>query len=95
MDPLRQIKVNELAKKLKVHPQTLKARLQQNNIDYGFSTISNANLDEQVKEYSQHKPGSGLHYLTGHLRHQGLKLQKHRIVALRDRVDKLGHSLRD
>lgn len=95
MDPSRQIKVNKLAKELKVHPQNLKARLPQNNIGYGFSTITDADLDERVKEYCRLKPDSGLCYLTAHLWRQGLKLQKHWVAALQDHVDKLGRSLQN
>lgn len=44
-DPSRHIKLRQLARQLKIHPQTLKARLQQNGIDYQFSTISDNELD--------------------------------------------------
>lgn len=90
----RRIKVQELARKLKVHPQTLESRLQENNIDYKFSAITDIDLDQLVLEFRQHSPNAGIRYLTGYLRRKGLRLQKRRITASLARVDKLGSSLR-
>lgn len=92
-DPSRRIKLRELARQLKIHPQTLKARLRQNNIDYQFSTISDDELDILVKEFRQQKPDAGICYLTGFLRSRGLRLQTRRIIASLARIDKLGRSL--
>ncbi|KAE9382610.1 hypothetical protein BT96DRAFT_778281, partial [Gymnopus androsaceus JB14] len=46
--PSRCIKLHQLAKQLKIHLQTLKARLHQNGIDHWFSTISDDELDNLV-----------------------------------------------
>lgn len=93
MNPTRRIKVAELAKRLKVHRKTLEARLRDHNIEYKFSTISNADLDQLVKNYLLEKPSS-IRYLTAYLRRKGLKLQKCQITASLARVDKLGRTLR-
>lgn len=55
-----QIKVKELAHKLKVHPQTLESRLQENDIDYKFSTITDIDLDQLVLQFRQHSPNAGI-----------------------------------
>ncbi|KAE9390578.1 hypothetical protein BT96DRAFT_763763, partial [Gymnopus androsaceus JB14] len=66
----------QLAHQLGVHPQTVKARLRQNNIDYQFSTISDHELDILVRQFRQKKPDAGVQYLTGFLCSRGLWLQR-------------------
>lgn len=93
-NPSRRIKLQQLARQLKIHPQTLKARLHQNDIDYQFSTISDNALDTLVKEFRQKQPNTGVQYLTGFLRSRGLRLQTCRVIASLAHIDKLGRSLR-
>lgn len=83
-----------MAQKLGIHPQTLRSRLKESGIDYQFSPITDAELDDLVRTYHQHNPNSGVRYVTGYLRRRGLRLQRRRIVASLERVDKLGRSLR-
>ncbi|KAE9393688.1 hypothetical protein BT96DRAFT_772290, partial [Gymnopus androsaceus JB14] len=66
----------QLARRLKIHPQTLKARLRQHGINHQFSVISDHELDSLVREFHEKKPDAGIRYLTGFLRSRGLGLQK-------------------
>ncbi|KAJ8580263.1 hypothetical protein M405DRAFT_720543, partial [Rhizopogon salebrosus TDB-379] len=59
-----------------IHQNTLRSYLQKNNISYRYNTISDANLDRIVQAFRQKKPDSGIRYLAGHLRQQGLRIQK-------------------
>lgn len=93
-NPMRKIKVKEMARRLNLHPQTLKSRLREGGIDYKFSSITDAELDNLVQLYHQQNPNSGIRYVTGYLRCKGFRLQRRRITASLERVDKLGRSLR-
>lgn len=94
LDPRRRVKIRQLARKLNVHPHTLRSRLREAGVDYKFSSISNNELNKIVIEFRQQYPEAGIRYLTGYLRRHGFRLQKRRIVASLQHIDKLGHSLR-
>ncbi|KIJ09392.1 hypothetical protein PAXINDRAFT_40904, partial [Paxillus involutus ATCC 200175] len=49
--------------------------LHQHNIDYKHSNITDNDLDLLVRLFHQAKPGSGVRYLSGFLRRQGLRIQ--------------------
>ena len=94
MNLTRQISQALLAKKLGIHHNTLRERLKESSIDTSFSDISDDDLDQIVKGYCDSHPNSGMGYLRGHLRSQGLHVQHHCIRKSVKRVDQLGQALR-
>ncbi|KAJ7639841.1 hypothetical protein DFH06DRAFT_925737, partial [Mycena polygramma] len=59
-----------------------------------FSNLSRASLDAFVKQFRTEKPDSGIRYLIGFLRTQGLRIQRRRVFSSVHRVDRLGRTLR-
>ncbi len=94
MDPTRQISQALLAKKLGIHRNTLREKLKENSINTSFSDISDDDLDQIVKGYRDSHPNSGIRYLRGRLRSQGLCIQRWRLRESITRVDRLGQTLR-
>ena len=94
MNPTRQISQALLAKKLGIHRNTLREKLKESSIDTSFSDISDDDLDQIVMGYRDSHPGTGMGYLRGHLRSQGLRVQRRRLRKSIERVDKLGQALR-
>ena len=94
MNPTRGISQALLAKKLGIHRNTLRAKLKENSINTSFSDISDNDLDEIIKGYRDLHPNSGIRYLHGYLRSQGLRIQYKRLVRAIERVDRLGQALR-
>ncbi|KAJ6489500.1 hypothetical protein C8R47DRAFT_959213, partial [Mycena vitilis] len=66
----------ELARMLGVSRHTLIARMKENNVYHKFSNLSRASLDTFVKQFRTEKPDSGIRYLIGFLRTQGLRIQR-------------------
>ncbi|KAF5339702.1 hypothetical protein D9758_014882 [Tetrapyrgos nigripes] len=93
MDPKRRLTLTQLAGALQISQQTLASLLRKHHIDYGYTALSNSELDDMVKRYRRQKPGSGIRYLDGHLRRNGIKLTKCRLSASIRRVDRLGNTL--
>ena len=94
MNPTRQISQSLLAKKLGIHCNMLHEKLKENSIDISFSDISDDDLDQIIKGYRDSHPNSGMGYLRGHLRSQGLRVQRRRLRKSVERVDQLGQALR-
>ena len=94
MNPTRRISQALLAKKLGIHRNTLCEKLKENSINTSFSDISDGHLDEIVKGYHASHPNSGIKYLSGRLRSQGLRIQRWRLEESIKRVDRLGQTLR-
>lgn len=94
MNPTRRISQTVLAKKLGIHRNTLREKLKENAIDTSFSDISNDDLDKLIKGYRDSQPHSGIRYLRGRLRSEGLRIQRWRVEKSIERVDRLGQSLR-
>lgn len=91
----RNIPQTELARILGVDRKTLKKRLDELNIDIGYSKISDNDLDSLIKEYHDQNPTGGRGYVTGWLRSTyGLHIQQDRIRASMVRTNRLGHALR-
>ena len=82
--------VTEIAQAIGMDCKTLKKHLDEEGIELGYSTLTNDELDTIVQDYRQAKPASGIHYLDGHLRTLGHKVQEARIKASVERVDPLG-----
>ena len=94
MNPTRKISQALLAKKLGVHRNTLREKLKENSIDTSFSDISDDDLDQIVRVYRDSHPNSGMSYLRGHVKSQGLLVQRWRLRKSIQRVDRLGQTLR-
>lgn len=94
MDPRISISQSALARALHMDRKTLAHCLKRHGIDYSFSQISDANLDEHVKQFKKEHPDSGIRYLIGALRKNGLKIQRHRVYQTMQRVDQIGLHLR-
>jgi Bacterial regulatory protein, Fis family len=93
-NPKRRIALKTLAEKLGMHRNTLHYKLKALGIDNKFSALTDNDLDTLVKVFRQQQPESGLRYLTGFLRKHGLKVQRRRVRAAVNRVDRLGQTLR-
>ena len=94
MNPTHRISKVLLAEKLGIHRNTLRAKLNENLINSSFNEMSDEDLDQIVKGYLESHPKSGIRYLTGHLRTQGLRIQRRRLQQSINRVDQLGQTLR-
>jgi Bacterial regulatory protein, Fis family len=95
MNPTRRISKVLLAEKLGIHRNTLRAKLKENSINSSFTEMSDEDLDQTIKNYLKSHPSSGIRYLTGHLRTQGLRIQRRRLQQSIKRVDRLGQTLRN
>lgn len=94
MAPQRYISLSKLANLIGVHRHTLRNYLRRYKIRYAYSNVSDENLDRLVKAYRETRPESGIRYLIGFLRQNGLRLQIPRIKSSIRRVDPLGHAIR-
>jgi len=94
MNPTQQISQALLAKKLGIHRNTLCEKLKESSINTSFSDISDDDLDQVVKGYHDSHPNSGMGYLHGHLRSQGLRVQRWCLRKSIEWVDQLGQALR-
>lgn len=94
MDPRISMSQSALAQALHMDHGTLSYILKQHHINTKFSQISDAELDEHVKEFKKERPNSGIRYLIGTLRDNGLKIQRHRVYQSMQRVDQIGLYLR-
>jgi len=91
----RRIPTTVLASILGIDRKTLRARMQEMDIDSGFDTISDEDLDILVQQYRQENPGGGRAYMIGRLRAaHSLRIQRHRVIDSMNRVDRLGQGLR-
>jgi hypothetical protein len=91
--PKRGISISRLARLIEVHRHTLRKYLCLYNVDYSFSNLPDEDLDKIVRAYQQSKPTSGLRYLVGFLRRQGLHIRKSRVICSANRIDPLGQIL--
>jgi len=67
---------------------TLKAWMQEMDIDTSYDEISDENLDTLVWQYRQENPSGGCAYIIGRLCSvHSLRVQRHCVVASLTRVD--------
>ena len=59
-----------------------------------FSTITNTDLDALVRGYKDKCPNTGIRYIRGFLFNQGIRVQRHRIIASLRRVDDVARVFR-
>ena len=93
MSARRGLSISRLARLLGLHRHTVRNYLKRNKVDYGFSDVSDEDLDRLVRAYRKQKPESGIRYLVGFLRTNGLRVPITRIRASIARVDPVGHIL--
>ena len=92
----RQIPIKILASILGIDQKTLRARMEEMDIDPGYDKISDEELDTLVRQYRQENPGGGRAYIIGRLRAaHSLRVQRHRVIASMTRIDHLGQGLRE
>ena len=92
----RRIPTTVLASVLGINQMTLKARMQEIDIDTSYDEISDEDLDTLVRQYRQENPSGGCAYIIGHLRSaHSLLVQCHRVVASLTRIDHLGQGMRE
>jgi hypothetical protein len=77
-----------------MHRNTLSARLKEYCIQLKYTAVSEAGLDELIREYQKLRPDSGLSYLMGYLSSKGMHVQRQRVRDSIERVDYLGLRLR-
>jgi hypothetical protein len=91
----RHIPTTVLASILGIDRKTLRARMQELDIDSSYDKISDDNLDNLVQQYHQENPGGGRAYIIGRLRAvHYLRIQRHRVIDSMNRIDRLGQGLR-
>jgi hypothetical protein len=90
----RNIKIGVLATALGVHRNTLRKRMRELGVHKKFDDLDDEELDAITREYKAKKPTSGLRYLRGYFRRNGLRVQKERARYSLKRVDALGQVLR-
>ena len=74
MSARRGLSISRLAHLLGLHRHTVRNYLKRNKVHYGFSDVSDEDLDRLVKTYRKQKPESGIRYLVGFLRTNGLRV---------------------
>ncbi len=94
MSAKRSISLTKLASTLGIHRHTIRRNLKSYGIQRMFSTISDDHLDLVIRLYKAKRPNSGIRYLIGFLRSHGIRIQKSRLYQSLNRVDGLGHALR-
>jgi hypothetical protein len=84
-----------LASILGIDRKTLQARKKELGIVSDFDNISDEELDNLVCIYHKENPTGGRSYIMGHLRAKhSLRIQRHRVIASINRVDRLGQGMR-
>lgn len=94
MNPRRCTSLQELADKLGIHRNTLRYYLKAHNVDYGFTSISDSDLDMITRTFRKQYPDSGIRYLIGFLRRNNVRIAKRRAMASIHRVDRVGTCIR-
>jgi hypothetical protein len=95
MDHRRNIYLSKLAPKLKISRDVLRREIKLCGAASRYTNISEAELDDIIHNFlvrKEHTSGSG--YVIGHVRSKGIKVQRHRIRASINRVDRLGRIMR-
>ena len=95
MSDSRQITCSELARLLGIHRNTLHLSMECHGIKRKYSDINDTDLDSLVMEFKRRRPESGVRYIVGFLRKNGIRVQYLRVVRSLRRVDRLGQVLWD
>ena len=95
MSDSRQIACAELARSLGIHRNTLRLFMHRHGIKCKYSDISDNDLDSLVTEFKRRRPESGVRYIVGFLRNNGIRVQYLWVIHSLRRIDRLGQVLRD
>jgi hypothetical protein len=90
----RNMTKKELSAKIGVDRGTLSFYMKKFGVSKTYSDITDQELDELIRGYKQHHPGSGIRYVIGYLRGKQMRVQVARITKSVKRVDELGVILR-
>ena len=86
--------LTKIAKLTGTHRNHVRAALKEYGINYAYSDISDDELDALITEFRKTRPSSGIRYTMAHLRKNGYRLQRARVIASLGRVDPIGQVLR-
>jgi hypothetical protein len=92
--PESSIPQTQLANDLGLHRNTLRTYLQEYGISTEYTTLTDDQVDDQIRQYRTERPNSGLQYLHGAFRADGIRIQKRRLEAALQRVDPVGRQMR-
>lgn len=90
----RNISITKLASVLGVHRNTLSKKVKELGLERKFTTKSDEELRDIIKEYRLQHPDTGISYIVSHLRSQKIYIQRWRIRELVHSVDAVGARLR-
>lgn len=89
------LKVTELAETLHVSRRHLYAVMKKHGINRLYSQISDAELDDLLRQYKADRPESGIRYGISFLRRRNLRVQRDRVAKALKRVDRVGTAMRE
>lgn len=80
-----------------MHRNTVRKRLKDMGLyaRVRFSDISDNTLERMIRTYKRSKPRTGLRFITGYLKANGIRVQKERVRLLVRQIDGLGQLLRN
>lgn len=84
----RNISISRVATSLGVHRNSVKNYMKLYNVvKKPYSSIADPLLDSMVKCFKDSHPNAGIRYIRGFFLHQGIRVQRSRILAALSRVD--------
>jgi hypothetical protein len=94
LQPSNNLSIVKIAEQCNVHPQTIYGAMREYGFDWGWTPVTDEELDILIKGFRARKPESGYRQTMGFLQRHGLRVQRNRILdSLRDN-DRLGQELR-
>ena len=89
----RHIPFTQLAWMLGVHRNMLSLHMKHHSIERRYSSLSNAALDGLITQFKERRPESGVRYILGFLRRQGVHVQHRHVIQSLRRVNHVGQVL--
>ncbi|KAI6006191.1 hypothetical protein F5J12DRAFT_721132, partial [Pisolithus orientalis] len=83
----------ELMCLLGIHQNTLCLYMRCHGIEHTYTEISDADLNNLVKEFKKRRLESGLRYIIGFMWAKGVHIQYHHVIQSLSRVDRLSQAL--
>jgi len=90
----RNISMNALSKALGIHQNTLRNHLRMHGIYQNFSAITEPEIDTLIRHLKE-KPTTGIRYVIGYFRQNGIQIQRWQIWMSFYRMDQLGQTLQN
>nr|CAB3263197.1 uncharacterized protein LOC104266093 [Phallusia mammillata] len=82
------VSITKIAKILEISRPTLKRVMRENDVDINqYSSLTNNELDDVVRNIKQNHPAAGEAMMKGHLQSQGIRIQRKRLRQSLHRVD--------